>query len=102
MSSEFKEYLKAGAAVWFKAENPDWDPNFKPKKGEETPPRIVDFGAAGDVLYAGYQHVGTATFILFHKVNGTGKKTQMQTLSLNATCVKQISVLAEPDKTQKD
>ena len=84
--SEYKEHLKPGDRVWIKV----WDPDsaVKDDNGDAV---FVYHGGKGDFVYTGYQHVGTATFLLFATAKGSGKKTQLgETTMFNAIDVRHI------------
>ena len=84
--SEYKEHLKPGNRVWLKV----WDPDTAPAKSV-----FVTYGGDGDMVYAGYQQLCTATYLLFDHTTGSGKKTQIETVMFNADTVKQIGRVAE-------
>ena len=73
--SEFREYVKPGTMIWFIADQ---------GKGPEQ------YGVDGDMVYQGYQVIGTVTFLVFDHVKGSGKKMKRQTLSINALDVKRL------------
>ena len=107
-SSEFKDFHKEGNRVWIKV----WDPDRaeailadkssskKKKDKNKAPAQFVWYGQDGDLFYAGYQHLGTATFLLFHQVEGGGKKTKLtETISINAVDVRQMGVIKQASQS---
>ena len=79
--SEFKEHIKSGKKVWFIARN---------EKGE-----LETFGSGGDVIYAGYQSIGTSTYLIFERVIGSGKKAKLEAVTFHADDVRRIGVIEE-------
>ena len=72
MPSEFQEYVKPGNRVWIKVE----------EQGKD-----VMYGIDGGLVYQGYQHIATATFLIFDMVEGEGKKATTKSLMKNANRV---------------
>ncbi len=98
-NGEWREYLQPGKKVWIQVEN--LDPPAKPKgrTKAEPPPRTVLYGAAGDMFYTGYQYIGTATFLIFTRITGKGKKAQAQTIAINAMDVHRAGLV--DDETEQ-
>jgi len=75
---EFNKFLMSGNRVWLKIE----------EKGKE-----VLYGHEGDLIYQGYQAIGTATFLVFDKVDGEGKKAQIRSLMKNTNRIIDMGVI---------
>jgi len=69
------DYLYPGRRIWFRCQYI----NDKGKMVEEV------FGNNGDVTYQGYTTVANATFLVFDKVSGAGKKAKAEQFAINAT-----------------
>lgn len=82
VTKEYVEHLSPGNLVWLKVLDPD--PDMSKKK--TTKPPVAYLGMDGDLTFAGYQVIGGVTFLVVDQVvGGTGKKTQLQTFSINAS-----------------
>ena len=72
MPDEFKEYVVPGSHVWITVD----------EKGKEA-----TYGRDRDLVYQGYQHIATATFLIFDLVEGEGKKAVTKSMAKNANRV---------------
>ncbi len=54
---------------------------------------LVNFGAAGDIVYRGYQVTGTVAYWVLDYIQGTGKKTKSTRVSVNAGEIKRFRVI---------
>jgi len=68
------EYLRPGMQVWFRIQQI----NDKGKLVEML------FGASGDVAYQGYTTIANATYLIFDRVTGAGKKAKTEQFAINA------------------
>ena len=90
-AQEFKEYLVPGKRVWLTVEDPDTAREGSQSKTKMT----VRYGVDGDMVYQGYQVLGTTTFLLFDRIEGTGRKTQshQNPVTINANRVLYLGVI---------
>lgn len=84
---QYQEFVKPGKRVWIKMRDPDNAPNG----------RVHVFHGLDDdhLVYAGYQHIGTATYLIFNRVEGVGKKARVATFALNSLIVPEIGSVEE-------
>lgn len=81
--SAYVEYVQPGTRVWMKISNPD---------GSETL-----LGDDGRLTFQGYWVLGTATFLIFDQVDGTGKTTKLsQSYVANADEVRFMGPIKGP------
>lgn len=68
------DYLQPGMRVWCRIKHLN-------DKG-----RLIEklYGSAGDVTYQGYTQVANATFLVFDRVEGAGRKAKAESFAINA------------------
>lgn len=69
-----EDYLKPGMPVWFRIQLI----NERGKLIEKL------FGLSGDLTYQGYTTIANATYLIFDRVVGTGKKAKSEQFAVNA------------------
>ena len=84
--SEYKEQLKPGNKVWIRMVDPE-----NPAKA------YITVGADSELTYSGYQHLGTATFMIFDRVTGKGKKTSIETMTVNTLDIRHVGLIDVPN-----
>ena len=89
--SDFREHLKPGKHVWIRVKDPDNAP--PPDKKTKKLNQCSIYGSDGDLVFSGYQALGTATFLIFDRVSGTGKRGNIETIMINAVDVVNIGVI---------
>lgn len=68
------DYLQPGMRVWYKRQQL----NDKGKLVEMV------FGTAGDLTYQGYTTIANATYLIFDRVAGAGRKAKTEQYAVNA------------------
>ena len=68
-----KDFLTPGMRVWFRCQHV----NDKGKLVEKL------YGLAGDLTYQGYATIANATYLVFDRVEGTGRKAKTEQFAVN-------------------
>lgn len=74
VNAHIDNYLLPGMRVWFRAQHV----NERGKLVEKL------YGVSGDLTYQGYTTVANSVFLVFDRVDGTGRKARTEQFAVNA------------------
>ena len=69
-----EDFLRPGMNVWFRTQQV----NDKGKLVETL------YGVCGDLTYQGYTTIANATYLIFDRIEGAGKKAKSEQFAVNA------------------